>query len=121
MNKNEQMMAQKIRDKYTDKTPNDVERLRELDAKVRRPAAVFAYIYGSISAVIMGAGMSLIMTDIADIIGMSGDAMILGLILGIAGMAMALLTYPLYKGILASRKRKYGSRVLELSNKIINQ
>ena len=121
MNKNEQVMAQKIRDKYTDKAPNDVDALRALDAKVRRPAAVSAYIYGSISALIMGAGMSLIMTDIADIIGLGGNVMITGLILGIAGMALALLTYPIYKGILASRKRKYGSRVLELSNKIINQ
>ena len=67
MNKNDQQfMAQKIRAQYMEKQYTELDSLRELDAKVKRPANVFAYIFGSISAIIMGSGMSLIMTEIAE-------------------------------------------------------
>ena len=115
MNRNDQQfMAQKIRTQYMEKTPS------ELDAKVKRPANVFAYTYGSISAIIMGAGMSLVMTDIGATIGIA-SAMIPGIAIGVVGLGMALLTYPMYKGILNSRKKKYGAEILSLSDKIMNK
>ena len=119
MNRNEQQAAARIREHYTEKQITDLDTLRELDAKVKRPANVFAYVFGSISAIIMGAGMSLIMTDIAEIIGLTVDPMLPGIVIGIVGMVMALLNYPIYKGILGSRKKKYGAKILELSDKIM--
>ena len=119
MNRNEQQAAARIREHYTEKQITDLDTLRELDAKVKRPASVFAYVFGSISAIIMGAGMSLIMTDIAEIIGLAVDPMIPGIVIGVVGMIMALLNYPIYKGILGSRKKKYGAKILELSDKIM--
>ena len=122
MNKNDQQfMAQKIRTQYMEKTPSELDALRELDAKVKRPASAFAYVFGSISAIIMGAGMSLIMTDIAEIIGLTVDPMLPGIVIGIVGMVMALLNYPIYKCILGSRKKKYGAEILKLSDKIMNK
>ena len=121
MNKNDQQfMAQKIRAQYMEKTPSELDALRELDAKVKRPANVFAYIFGSISAIVMGAGMSLVMTDIGSTIGMD-STMIPGIVIGALGLGMALLTYPMYKGILNSRKKKYGAEILTLSDKIMNK
>ncbi|MBR2292950.1 MAG: dihydropteridine reductase [Clostridia bacterium] len=121
MNKNDQQfMAQKIRTQYMEKTPSELETLRELDAKVKRPANVFAYVFGSISAIIMGAGMSLVMTDIGAIIGMD-STMLPGIVIGLVGMVMALVNYPMYKGILNSRKKKYGAEILTLSEKIMNK
>jgi len=35
-------------------------------------------------------------------------------------MGMALLTYPIYKSIMASRRKKYGAEILALSEKIMN-
>ena len=122
MNKNDQQfMVQKIRAQYMEKAPSELDGLRELDAKVKRPANVFAYVFGSISAIIMGCGMSLVMTDIADIIGMDADPMISGIVIGIVGMLMAIVNYPMYKGILNSRKKKYGAEILKLSEKIMNK
>ena len=121
MNRNDkQFIAQKIRAQYMEKTPSELDALRGLDAKVKRPANLFAYIFGSISAIIMGAGMSLVMTDIGAILGL-GEAMIPGIAIGVVGMAMALLTYPIYKGILNSRKKKYSAEILALSEKIMNK
>ena len=120
MNRNEQQTAERIRTQYLEKQTTDLDTLRELDTKVRRPANVFAYTFGSISAIIMGAGMSLVMTDIGKVIGM-GDTMTAGIAIGIVGMAMALVNYPIYKAILGKRKKKYGSEILNLSDKIINK
>lgn len=120
MNKNDQQfMVQKIRTQYMEKESTELDELRELDTKVKRPANLFAYIFGSIGAVIMGAGMSLVMTDIGASLGM-GDAMVPGIAVGVVGLLMALLNYPMYKRILSSRKKKYGSEILKLSDKIIN-
>ena len=123
MNKNDQQfMAQKIRAQYMEKEEQSTEldALRALDAKVKRPATVFAYVFGCISAIVMGAGMSLVMTDIGAAIGIT-SALVPGIVIGVAGLGMALLTYPIYKGILNRRKKKYGADILALSDKIMNK
>jgi len=122
MNKNDQQfLAQKIRAQYMEKqSPSDLDALRTLDAKVKHPANVFAYVFGSISAMIMGAGMSLVMTDIGAIVGMDAP-MLPGIVIGVIGMMMVLINYPMYKRILERRKKKYGAEILELSDKIMNQ
>ena len=121
MNRNDQqLMAQKIRAAYLEKQTTELDTLRELDNKVKRPASIFAYALGSVSAIIMGAGMSLIMTDIGAIIGME-NPLVPGVVIGVLGMAMALLNYPIYKRLLDSRKAKYGAAILSLSDKIMNQ
>ena len=120
MNKNDQQfMAQKIRTQYMEKQSTELDALRELDAKVKRPANVFAYTFGSVSAIVMGAGMSLVMTDIGATIGLA-SAMVPGIVIGVVGLGMALLNYPIYKGILNSRKNKYAPQILKLSEKIMN-
>ena len=121
MNRNDQQfMAQKIRARYMEKQSSELDALRALDAKVKRPASVFGYVFGSISAIVMGAGMSLVMTDVASSLGLGIDPMLYGIAVGVVGLGMALLTYPIYKGILRSRKKKYGAEILKLSDKIIN-
>ena len=109
-----------IRKKYLPREQSKLDALKALDAKVKRPANVFAYIYGSASAVIMGAGMSLVMTDIGAIIGLAG-AMVPGIVVGIVGLGMALSTYPIHNRILNSRKKKYAPEILQLSEKLINR
>ena len=121
MNQNDQQfMAQKIRTQYMEKQTSELDALRKLDAKVKRPANVFAYVFGSISAIIMGAGMSLIMTDIGATIGMDAT-MIPGILIGVLGMILALVNYPVYRGILGNRKKKYSAEILALSEKIMNK
>lgn len=116
----QQFMAQKIRAQYTEKQTTELENLRQMDARVKRPAQVFSYVFGSISALIMGAGMSLVMTDIGAILGMA-STLVPGIAVGLVGMALALVNYPLHKKLLAARKKKYGAEILALSEKIMNQ
>ena len=119
MDRNDQeFLVQKIRSQYTEKESTELDALRELDEKVKRPANMFAYIFGSIAAIIMGAGMSLVMTDIGADIGVA-EPMIPGIIVGIAGMFMAIVNYPIYKRILNSRRKKYADKIIALSDNIM--
>ena len=81
---------------------------------------IFAYIFGSISAIIMGCGMSLVMTEIGATLGIA-SAMTPGIIIGVIGMLMAIVNYPLYKGILSSRRKKYAARILALSEELMKK
>ena len=117
-NNDQEFLVQKIRTQYTEKQHTELDALKELDAKVKRPANVFAYTYGSVSTVVMGAGMSLVMTEIGATIGLA-SAMVPGIVIGIVGMGMALLTYPIYKKMLNARKKKYAPEILKLSEKIM--
>ena len=116
---NEHNTAQKIRAKYQEKQITDLDTLRELDKKVKRPANAFAYTYGAISSIIMGAGMSLVMTDIGATIGLT-STLVPGIVIGIVGMGLALSTYPIYKKLLNSRKKKYAPEILALSETLLD-
>ena len=123
MNRNDtEFMVQKIRTQYMEKDASEknLDMLRELDAEVKRPANIFGYVFGSIGAIVMGAGMSLVMTDIGAQIGIS-NTMPIGIVVGIFGMIMAIINYPVYKAILSSRKEKYAERILSLSEKIMGE
>lgn len=117
--KEKEFMVQKIRTQYTERENTQLDALKALDKKVKKPANVFAVVFGSISAVVMGSGMSLVMTDIGAIIGIESP-MFPGIIIGIVGLVMSLLTYPMYKKILNSRKKKYASEIIKLSDNIMN-
>ena len=117
-NNDQEFLVQKIRTQYTEKQHTELDELKALDAKVKKPANVFAYTYGSVGAVVMGAGMSLVMTEIGAIIGLA-SAMIPGIVIGVVGMGMALSTYPIYKKILSNRKKKYAPEILKLSDQIL--
>ena len=115
--KDKEFAVEKIRSQYMATGHSELDALKALDAKVKRPAHVFGYTYGSVGAIVMGAGMSLVMTDIGAMIGL-GDTMIPGIVTGIVGMGMVLTTYPIYKKILDSRKKKYAHQIMELSDRI---
>lgn len=111
--------AEKILSSYEAKEVTDLDRLRELDKRVKRPVNIFSYVLGSISAVIMGAGMSLIMTEIGEKLGIEATLPI-GLTLGIAGLILSLLNYPIYKKAMEKRKKAFAPEITELCNKITN-
>lgn len=121
MNRNDQeFLVQKIRSQYTEKQHTQLEELKALDKKVKKPANVFAYIYGSLGAIVMGAGMSLVMTDLGTTLGIA-NAMVPGIAVGVIGLALVLTTYPLYKKLLTSRKKKYAPQILAVSEKLLEE
>ena len=118
--KDQEFIAQKIRTQYTEKQHTELDELKALDAKVKRPVNVFSYVFGAVGAIIMGAGMSLVMTDIGAMIGLA-DAMVPGIVCGVVGLVMALSTYSIYKRMLNKRKKKYAAKIMALSEKLIQK
>ena len=111
---NENKVVEKIVNSYTEKESTKLDELKALDSKVKKPALIFAYVFGSISALLLGFGMCVAMQVIL------ADLMWLGIVVGVAGIALCLLTYPIYKRILNSRKNKYREQILSISNELAN-
>ena len=109
---------EKIRASYEERKTTKFDELKELDRNVKRPAEVFAYVFGSISSLVLGTGMSLAMK----VIGASLPfAMPLGIGVGLLGILLVSINYPMYKGILKRRKKKYSSRIFELTDSLLNK
>ena len=114
--KDQEFVVEKIRSQYTEARHTELDALKALDARVKKPAHIFGYVYGTIGAIVMGAGMSLVMTDIGSVLGMA-ETMVPGIAVGLVGLLMACTTYPIYKKILNIRKKKYAPQILELSER----
>lgn len=126
MNKNDQdFLVQKIRTQYTEKENTQLDELKALDKKVKKPANVFAYTFGIIGSLVLGSGMSLAMNVIEPGtyfgITINENMMLPGILIGLLGIAMVGANYPIYKAILNSRKNKYAAEIISLSNKIMKE
>lgn len=106
-----------IRKKYLPKEEDKMEQLRKLHAIPNRKARAAALAVGIIGTLIMGAGMSFIMTDIGAALG--SLAMALGVSMGIVGMVLVALAYPLYNRVLKNHREKIAPQILSLSDELL--
>ncbi|MBE6668453.1 MAG: hypothetical protein E7607_09125 [Ruminococcaceae bacterium] len=118
----EQAELKRIRDKYT--TPTEIEdkmtRLRRLDASVTKTAQTVALAFGIIGTLILGLGMSLIMTDFAEFLGFGETmAMIVGITVGIVGGILASLAYPIYNTIVRAKRKKLAPEIIRLTDELM--
>lgn len=113
-NINELNKIEKIKDKYLSKKPSNADKVRELDRKVRRPANIFAYVFGVISSLILGTGMCLSMKVIGENLNIG-----LGIAIGVLGIVLCVVNYYIYKAILKKRKNKYQQQILDLCNEAL--
>ena len=113
-----QTTIEKIRADYTEKEMTKLDELKALDRKVKLPANIFAYVFGSLSSLVLGTGMCFAMK----VIGASlSFATPLGVGIGLLGILLVSINYPIYKAILKSRKNKYAKQIVELSNSLLNK
>ncbi|WP_137653058.1 hypothetical protein [Bifidobacterium moukalabense] len=103
--------ADRIRRQYANPETDPMNQLRKLDDAVKRPGLITSLTLGIIGALIMGAGMALVM---------SYDNMTLGLVLGIPGLIILAAAYPIGRAITSQRKARYADDILRLSNQILH-
>lgn len=108
--KNDTARAEAIRKQYMERGITKMDALEALHTKVKTPGMVTASIIGVFGSLVMGAGMSNIMV---------WDNMAVGLVLGIPGLVMMILAFPVYKVITDRRKEKYAPQIMELSGEIL--
>lgn len=109
--------VENIRKQYVEKdvTEKKFDELRALDRQVKIPAKTFAFAFGTVGSLVMGTGMCLAM----DVLG--ENKRVPGVILGLAGMAMMGVNYPLYKKNLETRKAQYAKQILEQTESIFEE
>ena len=116
----EQDEIKRIRQKYMVQEEDSMTRLRKLDAHTTSKATVFALLLGIVGALIMGTGMSLIMTDLASALEMTYlVGLIIGGVEGVTGMILIALAYPVYRKILKSEREKIAPEILKLSEELL--
>ena len=111
----DKIYAEQLANEYAPKDTSKVVALRKLDVKAKRPANIFTYTLGVISALVFGTGMCLAMGEIGS--GTTGS-FVLGIIIGIIGMVGMGVNYPIYTRILENGKKKYAFEIMELAKEI---
>lgn len=116
----EQEEIKRIRQKYIVQEEDGMTRLRKLDEKATSKATMISLMLGIMGALVMGTGMSLIMTDLAGILGMTAvGSMLIGIMVGLIGMALVVLAYPAYKKVLKTEHEKIAPEILRLSEELL--
>ena len=111
----DKIYAEHLANEYAPKDTSKVTALRKLDAQAKRPAYIFTYTLGTLSALILGVGMCLAMGQIGS--GTTGS-FVLGILVGIVGLVGMSMNYPLYRRILERSKQKYAFEIIELAKEI---
>lgn len=111
----DKIYAEQLANEYAPKDTSKVVALRKLDARAKLPATIFTYTFGIIAALVTGVGMCFSM----NVIGSGTTTMfVLGVIVGIVGLAGMGINYPIYKKMLAKGKQKYAYEIIELTKEI---
>lgn len=107
-----------IRARYEEPERSAYDEVIELERRVTRPALVLAYVLGVIGSLILGVGMCLAM----QVIGFGGTLdIVLGVAIGLVGILIVSVNYPLYKRILAGRRAKYADEMKALTDLLIGE
>ena len=113
----QQQEVEDIRKKYLPKEEDKMEQLRRLHAIPAQKAQATSLAVGVAGALIMGTGMSLAMTQIGAVFG--GMAMLIGVMIGIIGMILVALAYPLYNRVLRKNREKIAPEILRLTDELL--
>ena len=113
----QQKEVEAIRQKYIPKEEDKMEQLRRLHAVPTQKAQAAALAVGVIGTLIMGTGMSLAMTEIGAVLG--SLAMVLGIAVGLVGMVLIALAYPLYNRVLKKQRQRIAPQILRLSDELL--
>lgn len=118
----EQEEIKNIRKKYvtSEKSEDKIALLRRLDASVTKKATTVSLILGILGALIMGTGMSLAMTEMGGILGLNDHiAMLVGIAIGLLGIALVSAAYPVYNRIIKKEREKIAPEIIRLSDELM--
>ena len=89
-----------------------MELLRRLDAQVTQKATMYSMIVGIIGTLILGIGMCCCMV-------WADSVFVLGIIVGVIGMGILALAYPLYNRTIKKERERIAPEVLRLTEDLM--
>lgn len=114
----QQAEVEKIRKKYMPQEEDKMERLRRLDRSASRKASIWAMTLGIIGALLLGTGMSLVMTNLGELLNIP-YAMPVGIIVGLVGLVLVALAYPVYNRKLQKERQRIAPEILRLTDELL--
>ena len=112
-----QQEVEQIRKAYLPKEEDKLAELRRLHAIPTQKAEAASLAAGILGALILGAGMSLCMTDIGAALGVF--ALAVGIAVGLVGMVLTALAYPIYSRVLEKQRALIAPQILRLSDELL--
>lgn len=103
-----------VQDEYSPHEQTKLDELRKLDIKVKRTPIIVSSLVGLIGAVIHALGWCFALGAIVEILW-------LGIVFGIAGIGIFASVYFIFMAMYKSRKKKYGNRIMQLSNELLSE
>ena len=113
----QQEEIQNIRKKYLAPEEDKMDQLRRLDQRATQKAQAWAIAIGVIGALVLGTGMSLVMTELSGFL--DGTAMFIGIPVGLIGIVLVALAYPVYNHTLKKERQLIAPEILRLSDELI--
>ena len=113
----QQKEVEAIRNKYLPREETKMEQLRQLHAIPTQRAQAASLAVGIIGALILGTGMSLCLTNLGAALG--NLAMVVGIAVGLVGMVLVALAYPLYNRVLRKQRARIAPQILELTAELL--
>ena len=107
----QQAEIEQIRKKYLPKEEDKMEQLRKLDRDATKPGTICSIAVGVVGCLVFGFGMSCVMV-------WSDSLMILGIVVGIIGMIMMGMAYPVYVKITKKQREKLAPQILALTEEL---
>ena len=109
-----------IRDKYIPREESKMDRLRRLDRTAESRATVVSLILGIVGTLILGFGMSLVLSELSLIFGDNKVvSVIVGVVFGLVGGAVAALAYPVYNTVLAKERERIAPEIIRLTDELM--
>lgn len=106
----QQEEVRRIREKYCPAEPDKMEQLRRLDAGVTQKGSVLSLVIGVIGALVLGVGMCCCLV---------WDEFFWGIIIGVVGIALVALGYPVYVYITKRERQKVAPEILRLADELM--
>ena len=106
-----------IRKKYLPKEEDKMEQLRRLHHSATQKAQAASIALGIIGTLIFGLGLSLCLTELSGFLG--GTAMFVGIPVGLGGLVMLALAYPVYNAVLRRERKKIAPEILRLTEDLL--
>ncbi len=107
----QQQEVKTIRAKYAPPEENKLEQLRRLDQSVQIPGTIASLALGVIATLIFGVGLCCVMVW--------ENVFVLGIIVGVIGMAGMALAYPLFAHITKKQREKLAPQILKLTDELM--
>ena len=108
----EQMEIKNIRQKYMPREMDKMEQLRKLDQSATQKGMTVSLVVGIIGALVLGIGMCCTMVW-ADV------WFVPGIVVGIIGIVMVSLAYPLYNHITQKERERIAPEIIRLTDELM--